>query len=897
MNIVTNICFAVLVRFSLLFRRCHSKQFAFALSLIVAAPATEVYATIIHMRCEYLESPIGIDAPSPRFTWQYTDDAKNKLFKQSTYQLLIATSKNALENGANVRLFWSSGWTNAGNSIAIYSGKDPLASHTKYYCKVIAKDASGKQTEISSIQSFETGKMSAEDWKAQWISDAHDKDYNPSPMFRKGFTAKGKVVKARLYISAVAYYKAWINGKEISRNELDPAYTHYDKRNLYVTHDVTKLVQSGGNAISVVLGNGFYNAGAPVATWDFEKAAWRNRPRFIAELIVTYADGSTATIATDESWKTTTGPYVQNNIYSGDTYDARKEISGWQSFAFKDAQWENAIKVTAPSSLLVAQAMPAIQTQKVIDPVAVKSFGDSVYVFDFGINLTGVCALNITGEEGTIVTLQHGELLQANGRVEMRPLDIYYKPLPGLAFQTDVYILGKKAQSLPSPSFTYHGFRYVEVKSNKPLRLDKTNLRANFFHTNVTPAGSFSCSNELLNKIWSATKQSYLSNLQSIPTDCPQREKNGWTADAHIAVDLGLLNFDGITFYEKWINDIIDNQRTDGRISGIIPSAGWGYDDWIGPVWDAVMFIVPDAVYNYYGDQRSIEKIYATCEKYLSYLKTRENADGYVTYGIGDWVPYKTQTPTEFTSACYYYLDYKLMAKFATLTGRDATPYANKAAALKNIINQKYFNAAQGIYANGSQTSLALALYLDIVPDANKQQVAEQLFNNVRQNNYFLDFGVIGSKTVLRMLTKYGYADAAYKMASQKAAPSWGHWIEQGFTTLAETWTLSPEFRDASVNHVFLGDVSAWMCNALAGINYDEQQPGFKNIIIQPHFVEGLDWVKGSYKSIHGTIQSEWKRSGNKVLLTVTIPQNTTATILNGDKAIPVQPGEHQFTF
>ena len=342
---------------------------------------------------------------------------------------------------------------------------------------------------------------------------------------------------------------------------------------------------------------------------------------------------------------------------------------------------------------------------------------------------------------------------------------------------------------------------------------------------------------------------------------------------------------------------MIDNQNEEGRISGIIPSSGWGYDDWIGPVWDAAMFIVPMSIYHYYGDTRSIEKIWPVCTRYLDYLAGREDTEGAVTYGIGDWVFYKTQTPTEFTTTCYYYLDNLYMAKFSELIGKDGSRYAKKAEGLKALINQKYFDQSKAIYANGSQAAQGVALYLGIVPKEYEQQVADNLSMMIKANNNLLDFGVLGSKTVLRMLSKYGYADLAYQMAAQEEAPSWGNWIKQGFTTLGETWILSPEFRDASVNHMFLGDVNAWMYNVLAGINYDEQEPGFKHILIQPHFVKGLDWVKAEYKSVNGIIRSEWERKGEQVILNVTIPVNTNATVECNGKKIDLGSGKHQLTF
>ena len=502
------------------------------------------------------------------------------------------------------------------------------------------------------------------------------------------------------------------------------------------------------------------------------------------------------------------------------------------------------------------------------------------------------------GIENLLNAIQAGVLTSSTkGRLEMRNLDIYYKPLPGLAFQTDTYILDGK-QGTFTPDFTYHGFQYVEVRSDRPVKLTKESLTAQFIHTAVPPVGKFSCSNELLNKIWKAANQSYLSNLMSIPTDCPQREKNGWTADAHITMDLGLLNFDGITFYEKWLDDMIDNQNEEGRISGIIPSSGWGYDDWIGPVWDAAMFIVPMAIYHYYGDTRSIEKLWPVCTKYLAYLAGREDAEGTVTYGIGDWVFHKTQTPTEFTTTCYYYLDNLYMAKFAELIGKDGSSYAKKAEELKLLINHKYFDTSKAIYANGSQAAQGVALYLGIVPKEYEQQVADNLSTMIKANKNLLDFGVLGSKTVLRMLSKYGYADLAYQMAAQEEAPSWGNWIKQGFTTLAETWILSPEFRDASVNHMFLGDINAWMYNILAGINYDEQKPGFKHILLRPNFPSGLNEFEARYQSPYGEICSKWERKKNRIVYHVTVPANSTATFyapdnVKGERAVNLEAGKH----
>lgn len=858
--------------------------------LIILASCINDTVTISDLRCEYLNSPINIDTQNPRFTWGY--QAGNDNMVQKAFKLDIAFSKKAMDES---QFFWTSGRIDNNRSFMIYNGTESLAPHTKYYWRITSWNGDEKIS-ISAVDSFETAKARNSDWVAQWITDKYDKSFGPAPMFRKSFDIQKEVEAAKIYISAAAYYKLYINGEVPNREKLDPGYTHYDKRNLYTTIDITKWLHKGENVVATVLGNGFYNEDAPVATWDFEKARWRDRAKMIMEIHVKYTDGMTTLISTDETWKTSTGPHIYNNIYSGETYDACKEIPGWNNSGFDDRGWSNAVFAQAPSPLLVSQTMPPMRITKEYPAISMQSFGDTVFVFDMGVNLTGVCNIKLKGEKGTKITLTHGELKKDNGRIEMRNLDIYYKPIKDIEFQTDTYFMKGAGEESFTPEFTYHGFQYVEVKSDHPIRLKKEDLTAYFIHTDLEKVGSFSCSNELLNKIWVATNQSYLSNLHSIPTDCPQREKNGWTADGHVAIDLALLNYDGIKFYEKWLDDFVDNQRPEGNISGIIPSSGWGYDDWIGPVWDAALFIIPDALERYYGDTKAIHKIYNACENYLDYLKNRENEEGTVTYGIGDWVYYHTQTPTDYTTTCFYYWDYVLMTRFAGITGRSDEYYREKAESLKVFINKKYFNQETCLYANGSQTAQAVALAFGIVPSAYETKVAENLNKMIVANDYHLDFGVLGSKYVPRMLSKYGYAETAYKMATQETAPSWGNWIKLGFTTLAETWVLSPEFRDASVNHVFLGDISAWMVNTLAGINYDVEKRGFEKIIIKPDYVKDLSWVKGEYKSVKGWVKSEWKRNGDEIKLSVVIPANTTATIYT-DKAIEVNGGSYEYVF
>lgn len=839
---------------------------AFFLLFSVCESTVEAAVVPVNLRTEYLCEPIGIDTQSPRFTWEYEGEEKDFLPARS--EIRIGTSADMLSP---------------------YAEGMRLEPHVRYYWNVTVWNARGEQSATSATASFETGKFIAADWSGQWITDRHDKEYEPSPLFRKSFAAGKEIKEARAYIAAAGYYELFINGKRVGENYLDPGYTHFDKRILYVAHDVTPLLKRGDNVLAAVLGNGWYNE-QTVAVWNFHEASWRSRPALLCELRLTYADGTSDVIATDPSWRTATGAYTYNNLYSGDKYDANLEEAGWKTVGFNDRKWQPATEAESPTGLLVAQQMPAIRITEELKPTAVKAFDNKNYLFTFDKNISGVCRLKVRGDAGTRIILKHGERLADNGHLKQEPINEFFRPVKAEEmFQTDIFTLKGTGEEVFVPSFTYHGFQYVEVECSKPVALAADNLTALFMHTAVNPVGRFACSNPTLNKIWDATMNAYLSNLHSIPTDCPQREKNGWTADAHIAIDLALLGFDGITVYEKWMNDFIDNQRDSvGDISGIVPCYNWGYGT--GPVWDAALFVIPNALYDYYGDSRCIETLYPTMLRYLQYLETREK-EGLLDYGLGDWVPWKATTNNEYTSSAYYYLDYTLMARFASLLGKDPAPYRQKAAELKQLINRKFFCEEANTYAEGTQAAQGVALYLGLVAEGKEQAVADKLHELVEANNYFLDFGMLGSKMVPAMLAKYGYIADVMKMITKTEAPSWGHWVEtMNYKTLPEDWGSK-----SSLNHVFLGDISAWMMNWLAGIRHNSEAPGFSRIHIAPTFVKEIDWAKGEYHSVKGSISSEWRREANGIALSVTIPIGTEATVKAGNQTYEVKGGTHRF--
>ncbi len=877
-----------------------SKVLILLLTMLFLLNGFSANVCISDLKCEFQKQPMGVDTDSPRFSWIYSGKTP---FVQAGFQIEIATQQSILKSGnADVLR------TDVLNStVSVVAVKLPvLKNKTQYFWRVIAWNADKSVKLVSSIADFTTGIKSQTDWQAKWITDNFDKEYKPSPLLRKTFETNKKPLKANLFVSAAGYYKLFINGKRVGNSVLDPGYTHFDKRILYSTYDVTNLIGSGKNCMSAVLGNGWYNIQS-LAVWNFDLAAWRNRPRLLCELEIEYSDGTRSTIVSDDSWRTSTGAYLFNNLYSGDVYDARLEQKGWQLADFNDSDWAKATITSSQAPIVESQLMPAISNNEFFPPKSIQSFGKKLYLVDFGKNSAGYCRLKLKASRGTKITLKYGEKLDSAGRLDQSPVSKYFhkegplvkrtvaKPVidSSEVFQMDTYIFrGDKNAEIFVPDFTYHGFQYVEIESSEPVVITKDNIQGIFVHTKLQKVGQFECSNPTLNKLYNATMRSYLSNLHSIPTDCPQREKNGWTADAYMSVDLALLNYDGILLYEKWMRDFIDNQNIEGRLSGIIPSAGWGYIDWVGPTWDVAMFAIPEALYRYYGQTRAIGQLYPTMEKYLKYLNSREK-DGMITFGIGDWVPVKTKTPTDFTSMCSYFYMNKLMSEFSLLINKDSKAYKQKADTLKQLINEKYFNAEKLVYANGSATSLAYPLYIGLVPGNYEQQVAEKLNQTIIKNNYCIDFGMLGSRYVPRMLAKFGYGETIVRMLLNDEQPSWTSWIKDGLTTLPE-WFQKNEYDNASLNHVFLGDISAWMLNYLAGIRQSENTVGFQSIIIKPIYTKSLNNAKGEYISVNGKISSAWERKGNKLKLLVSIPQNCKATVTT-NKTIELGPGNFKF--
>ncbi len=853
----------------------------YLLPLLLLAFNLSAQQVPVKLQCEHLENPLGIDVTNPRLSWKLDDNRMGAL--QTAYRVVVGTDSSMVAQGKGN--LWDTHKVLSDSTLIIYSGKKP-DPYTKYYWQIRTWDQQGTESVNNPVASFETGMMEVKNWHGAWITDTRDIALKPAPYFRQEIDVKKQVVSARAYVAVGGLFELYLNGKKVGDHMLDPMYTRFDRRTLYLVHDVTPYLKEGKNAIGILLGNGWFNLQS-TAVWYFDKAPWRARPKFCLDLRITYADGTVQTISSGTSWKTALSPIIFNSIYTGEHQDDNLEKPGWSTPGFDDSKWVNAKLTASPSQNIVSQQLSPIRATTAIQAQSMRKFSDSLYVFNLGRNIAGISKITMKGLPGTVVGLKHGERLYQNGRVDQSNIDAHYRPTDNSdPYGTDIYTLKGDGEETFSPHFNYKGFQYIEVSANKPLELSKNSVTGYFMHSDVPAIGKIESSNPTLNKIWWAANNSYLSNLFGYPTDCPQREKNGWTGDGQISVETGLFNFDGITVYEKWLADHRDEQQPNGVLPNIIPTSGWGYDWANGPDWTSSLAIIPWNVYKFYGDSRLLKQTYDNIKRYVDYID-RISVNNLTDWGLGDWIPVRSKASRELTSSCYYYTDAIILASTAKMFNKmdDYEHYTKLAERIKKAINDKFLNSATGIYASGFQTELAAPLFWDVVPDDKKAIVAANLAKRVEADNFHLDVGLLGTKALLNALSENGYADIAYKIASQETYPSWGWWIVNGATTLYENWPIDAK-SDISLNHIMFGEINAWFYKALGGIRPDPAFPGFKNILLEPHFVKGLNHFEASHTGPYGTIISGWTKNREKLEYSVTIPPNSTATLVLPAKSI-----------
>ena len=823
---------------------------------------------VINLRTEYVQNPIGMDVSAPRLSWQMKKEGRGA--RQTAYRVLAATNKEQLD--ANSPDLWDSGKIDSDQSNQVIYGGKPLTPGMQVSWKVQIWDEEKNQSAWSTISKWEMGLLTAQQWQAKWIGSpitTGELKY-ASPEFRKEFSISKKIKQARAYVSGLGYYELVINGNKIGDHVLSPNQTNYDRQKveqwsesrignmnstvLYETFDITSSLKNGANALGIILGNGWYfQADRPNDTM-----LWYDTPRLIAQFKIDYEDGSNELITSDEKWKTSISPILYNGLHSGEIYDARLEQKGWSDAGFDDSKWVKAEIVRAPTGTLKGQISPPDRVTQTIQPLSVIEPDKGVYRFDMGRLFSGWARIKLTGPKGTKIKLRFIE--------EFGPT---YN-------QTDTYIMKGEGTEIWEPRFTWHAFRYVDVFGS-PAQLTLENIDGRVVNTDIAKTGSFECSNTLLNKILDNYQWTQLGNVHGgVPSDCPHRERRGYTGDGQISARAAIYNFDMSQFYTKWLNDISDGQN---HKTGYVPNTTPYQDGGGGTPWGSAYVIIPWYMYQYYGDTRILQHHYDGMKHWIEYMKNSLNKDGILSgQGLGEWVPPEiVDIPADFVNSCYYYFCLDMMVQISGILSKteDKALFTRLAANAQKAINTVYYNSEKSSYSIGRQGANIYPIGFGIAEAKNVSAVFDNLVKNVvSDNKVHFDTGILGTPLLLEVLTKLDRADLAYTLMNQRDFPGFGWMIEKGATTIWETFQ-----GDVSHSHPMFGSVCAWYYQNLGGISPDPLQPGFKHAIIKPTPVSSLTFAKASYESMYGTVKSEWKFEGENYLLNISIPANTTATV------------------
>jgi alpha-L-rhamnosidase len=849
--------------------------------------------TVENLRCEYLTNPLGIETSIPRLSWMLQGTGFGT--RQSAYQVQMAASAATLEEGG---AFWDSGKVVSDQSIQVSYGGRPLVSREQVFWRVRAWDGDDVPSPWSETAWFEMGLLSPVDWVAEWIEEPSTEDRSgAAPLFRREFHVEGQVARARAYVCGLGYHEFYLNGEKVGENVLDPAQTDYRKRALYVVHDITHLLREGDNAAGLWVGDGWFNQ-----TKMYGHQAY-GTPCAIAQIEITLGDGTVQMVGTDAQWRAGHGPVLDNNVHLGETYDARLELPGWASPGFDDTAWPPAATRNSPTESLQAQMMPGIRRIEEIRPVAITEPEAGVHIVDMGQNFAGWAMLRVRGDEGQRIHLRFAEVLAPDGSLDPRSTAIP---------QADTYICRGDGLETWEPRFTYHGFRYVELTGlSEPPDLDT--LTGVVVHSAVRPIGTFTCSDPMLNRIHETALWTQRSNLHGVPTDNPHRERCGWLGDAHVVAEMTLFNFDTPLFWAKYVRDIETS-----LIGGVAPTyvaPGQGNPGPASADWASALIQLPWYVYLFHGDKSLIAEHYDSCARWLEEVRSNLLDEDLIhrqvgwNKGLGDWIPPggkdKIDTPVPLTSTAYVYFDHVLMERMARALDKpeDARFYADFAARQQHGFNAAFYDPQNHTY--GSQTANALALYLGLVPGGDKEKVAQRLAHYVSEKaGGHLTTGILGTRYLFGQLSRFGHGDVAVGILQKEDYPSIGHLFNLGATTLWEHWGEQSEpgvlMPEDGRNQAMRGSFDAWFFDGLCGIQPDPAQPGFKHFFVRPSFAGNLSHASVEYESPHGTIRSSWRRDAAGASCNVTVPANTTATIVPPECAFDTllvngrKPGESE---
>jgi len=840
------------------------------------------------LKCEYMINPLGIDVQTPRLSWVGEMHQRGAI--QTAYRILVASSKKNLDAGKGD--LWDSKEINSDQSLNIvYAGK-PLLSGMQCYWKVKVWDKDGKESAWSTPALWSMGLLAESDWHAKWIGldkgvgkDEPNSEFRrlSARMLRKEFEVKGNIRRATAYICGLGLFELHSNGKKIGDQVLSPALSEYAKRSYYITFDMTSQLHKGKNAIGVILGNGRF-FGLRLNALTVPNAF----PKMLFQLELEMEDGSKQTILSDETWKLTTdGPIIANNEYDGEEYDATKEINGWDQPGFDDKKWMTPELVKNPSAVLRAPMTEPIKVKELVQPKFIKELTPGVFIMDMGQNMVGWLSMNVMGKKGETVSLRFAETLNPDGSLYVANLRT--------AKVTDKYTLKGEGTESFEPRFTYHGFRFVEIKGY-PGKPELKDFTGKVVYDDMETTGSFETSNGTINAIYKNAYWGIRGNYRSIPTDCPQRdERHGWLGDRAAGSKGEGYIFDNSKLYAKWLQDIEDSQLESGTLPGVAPTYWKVYNDDVS--WPGAYVLIADMLYEQYGDLEPMKKHYNSMKKWVDYMKTNYLKDGILikdTYG--DWcMPPETpelihstlpgrKTKGELISTAYFYDILTIMNRYAKMFHKeeDASAFAKTSAVIYKAYNDTFFDKEKKCYSNNTATANLLSLAFKLVPTEDRQAVFNQIVKKtLGEFRGHTSTGIVGAQWINRMFSEFNRPDIAYLLSTNTDYPSLGYMLKHDATTIWELWngnTAEPSMN--SGNHVMLlGDLIIWYYESLAGIKVDSEHPGFKHFIMKPDVIKELTFAKGSYNTVYGTISSSWKIDNNQYSWDITVPANCSATV------------------
>lgn len=837
------------------------------------------------MLVEYAEAPENIDITDPHFSWVVS--APGRAHYQTAYRILVSESEPSL--GENTGDVWDSGLQPSTETIQHeYDGRE-LASDSRYFWKVIIRDEKGEE-HFSPVSSFQTAFLSEADWQASWIGTGQASEKLPeegfyafpeehygfkdsvsysgiSLLLRRETEIHGKIRSARAMVTGLGFYEFFVNGQRVGDKVLSPAKTPYHKYILYDTYDVTPLVREGSNVFGIVLGNGWYN---PYKKWWRQyRMQWFGSKKAFAQVTINFEDSTSLVIPTDHNWRCANGPVTFSCIYDGEIKDSNLEKTGWSSPGYNDKEWNPVTVFDNVRARLVSQQMPAVKVNEIFKPLPAGNSTGNVRVFDMGQNFAGWVRLTVNGEKDTRLRIRFAEDIEEDGSLDPSSNEN--------AIATAEYIMSGKGTEIYEPSFTYFGFRYVEVSSNgKPFILKDIEGRA--VYSANTNTGQFYCGDTLVNKIHNAAVWSQKSNMIGYPMDCPQRdERLGWLGDAQVSAEQAMFNFDMALFYRNWFEGIKENQDEKSGDIPVISPQPYMPDE--GVEWSSTYIIMLWQYYLNYGDKAILERHYPAMKKYMEFLSSKAKNNIIAPGWIGDWGSLVTgwkEGQPESVPTAFYMLDCRIMAKIARVLDKqdERLFFTDLADSIRVSYNKKYLDPLTGNYIGGTQMDNAFPLWLGIVPDSLQSKVLKNLVDDIILNNdTHLTSGVLGTKYLPEVLAIYGRADLAWELINRKTYPSWYEMVNK-YTTMCEFWTLKQ-----SKNHVMMGSIDAWFFKYLAGISPDESNPAWSQFNIKPFVPAGLNFANAKVETIRGTIYSGWKIENGSLILEVEVPFNTSALI------------------